>query len=203
MKLRLQHFQRIFDSQEPIDKNQVTNIVNSMVEQIDALAKIANEFSSFAKMPKSNSNLVDLVKVIQNVKEIFQSTVDTEIEFFHAKRECLVLGDKDLLLRAFNNLIQNALQAIPENRVSKVSILLQKQGDEWLINITDNGTGISLENQAKLFTPYFTTKTKGTGLGLAMVKQIIDMHEGRITYETSAKGTTFSIVLKVYSEVVS
>jgi signal transduction histidine kinase len=203
MKLRLQHFQRIFDSQESIDKNQVTNIVNSMVEQIDTLAKIANEFSSFAKMPKSNSNLVDLVKVIQNVKEIFQSTVDTEIEFFHAKRECLVLGDKDLLLRVFNNLIQNALQAIPENRVPKVSILLQKQENEWVINITDNGVGISMENQEKLFTPYFTTKTKGTGLGLAMVKQIIDMHEGKITYETSAKGTTFTIVLKVYNEVVS
>lgn len=197
MKLRLQHFQRIFDSQEPVDKEQVTNIVNSMVEQIDALAKIANEFSTFAKMPKSNTSVVDLVKIIQNVREIFQSSVDTEIEFFHAKRECLTLGDKDLLLRVFNNLIQNALQAIPENRVPKVIILLQKQNDEWHISITDNGSGIPAEYQDKLFTPYFTTKSKGTGLGLAMVKQIIDMHEGKISYETSSKGTIFTVVLKV------
>lgn len=198
MKLRLQHFQRIFESNEPVDKEQVTKIVNSMVEQIDALAKIANEFSTFAKMPKSNYHEVDLVRVIHNVKEIFQSTVDTEIEFFHAKRECITLGDKDLLLRVFNNLIQNALQAIPENRVAKVSILLQKQDEEWHISVTDNGDGVSKENQEKLFTPYFTTKTKGTGLGLAMVKQIIDMHEGKISYETSSKGTTFYVVLKVY-----
>ncbi len=197
MKLRLQHFQRIFESPETVDKDQVNKIVESMVEQIDTLANIANEFSTFAKMPKSNFNTVDLVKTVQNVKEIFQASIDSEIEFFHAKRECLTLGDKDLLLRVFNNLIQNALQSIPENRTPKIRIFIQKQDDQWLIDISDNGSGISEENQKKLFTPYFTTKTKGTGLGLAMVKQIIDMHEGTINYETSAKGTTFHVMLRV------
>lgn len=202
MKLRLQHFQRIFASDAPIDKDQVDKIVSSMVEQIDTLAKIANEFSSFAKMPKSTFTPIDLVKIVQNVKEIYQSSIDTEIEFFHAKRVCYVLGDKDLLLRIFNNLIQNALQAVPDNRIPKISIFIHKQKNEWLIEVKDNGTGISEENQAKIFTPYFTTKTKGTGLGLAMVKQIVvDMHEGQISYETSNKGTVFSIVLKVHDPI--
>ncbi len=200
MKLRLQHFHRIFDEHQTVDRKQVNNIVESMVEQIDALAKIANEFSTFAKMPKSNAKPVDLVKIIQNVKEIFQSSIDSEIEFFHAKRECITLGDKDLLLRVFNNLIQNALQSIPENRTPKIRIFIQKQEKEWLIDISDNGAGIPEENQDKLFTPYFTTKSKGTGLGLAMVQQIIDMHNGKINFETSSKGTTFHLVLNVFEE---
>jgi len=200
MKLRLQHFQRIFDENEKVDKAQIDKIVESMVEQIDTLAKIANEFSNFAKMPKSTFTPVDLVKIIQNVKEIFQSTIDSEIEFFHAKRECIIPGDKDLLLRVFNNLIQNARQAIPENRSPKIGIFIHKLKDEWHIEVKDNGSGIPEENQSKIFTPYFTTKSKGTGLGLAMVKQIIDMHEGKINYETSSKGTTFNITFKVYEE---
>lgn len=197
MKLRLQHFKRLFDEQRATDKDQVDSLVNSMIEQIDTLAGIANEFSNFAKMPKSEFSVVDLVSIIKNVKELYQSTIETEIEFFHAKRECNTLGSRDLLLRVFNNLIQNALQSIPENRNPKIGVFIHKIQDEWRIEIKDNGSGIPKELQPRIFTPYFTTKSKGTGLGLAMVKQIIDLHGGKISYDTSESGTTFHITFKV------
>jgi len=191
----------LVDSNIPIDKEQVDTTVKSLVEQIDTLAKIASEFSNFAKMPQSNFLPVDLVEIIKNVKEVFQATIDNEIEFFHAKRECMTLGDKDLLLRVFNNLIKNALQAIPESRDPKIGIFIHKLQNHWVIEIKDNGSGIPEENKLRIFTPNFTTKTSGSGLGLAMVKQIIDMHQGEISLESSPRGTTFTIKLKVLEQV--
>lgn len=196
MKLRLQHFKRLFDEGK-IEKDKVENTINSIIKQIDTLAGIANEFSNFAKMPRNQFVPVDLVEIIDNVIDLYQVAVETEIEFFHAKRECWVSGDKDLLLRIFNNMIQNALQAIPENRLPKVKVFIHKIKENWQIEIHDNGIGISKPNQERIFTPYFTTKTKGTGLGLAMVKQIVDMHNGKIDYKTSPEGTTFTIIFHV------
>ena len=200
MKLSLQHLQRVFNPDDPLAKEKLEKVSKSIIEQIDTLATIANEFSNFAKMPKSYETKVDLVTTIDNVILFFQQESTTEIEFFHATRECFVLADKDLMLRVFNNLIKNAIQAIPEYRTPSISVYIHKRDQIWRIEIKDNGTGIPEEQKKKMFVPYFTTKSTGTGLGLAMVKQIIEMYNGVITYVTSNQGTTFIIELPVYKE---
>ena len=107
-----------------------------------------------------------------------------------------VYTDKSQLLRVFNNLLENAVQAIPAEREGRVEVSLSKEGDDALIAFTDNGTGIEGEAVGRIFQPYFTTKTSGTGLGLAMTKKIIEFWKGTIRFETQpGKGTTFYITV--------
>ena len=98
----------------------------------------------------------------------------------------------------FYNLIKNALQAIPENRQGFVEIRLNKVDGKVEVAVQDNGVGIPEDQQQKIFIPNFTTKTTGTGLGLAMVKQIVSNHDGDIWFETKeGEGTTFFVRLPV------
>lgn len=196
MKLSLQQLQRVFDPADPNSRQKLDKVAFSIIEQIDALAKIANEFSNFAKMPKAKEIDLDLVPLIEGVVVVFNQEVDTEISFYTQVKECIIHADKDLMLRMLNNLVKNAIQAIPPDRKGSVSIGLAKNEKGWLIGVRDNGTGIPEEQQGRLFVPYFTTKSTGTGLGLAMVKQIVEMHGGKIWFETSAgKGTVFFVQL--------
>ena len=95
------------------------------------------------------------------------------------------------------NLIQNALQAVPQRKTAKVKVKIEVLNTEVKIYFTDNGNGIPNSIQKKVFEPKFTTKTKGMGLGLGIVKNIIDSHGGKIDYITGEKGTTFSITLNL------
>ena len=118
------------------------------------------------------------------------------IHFESALTEAIIHGDKDLLLRVFNNLITNAIQAIPPDRNGEIYLFLTANDQRFIIAIQDNGSGISKEAQDAIFVPYFTTKTTGTGLGLAMTKQIIEQHRGKIWFETrEEEGTTFYVEL--------
>ena len=107
----------------------------------------------------------------------------------------MIRADKDQMIRVFNNLIKNGLQAVDEDQSAEINLKVKRSGSRINIEISDNGTGIPEDLKSKIFVPYFTTKGTGTGLGLAMVKQIIEIHHGSITYESSEKGTTFFIDL--------
>jgi two-component system nitrogen regulation sensor histidine kinase NtrY len=193
MKLSLQHLQRIYDPDDPNSKLKLDKVVSSIVEQIDSLTKIANEFSNFAKMPKENKSQMDVLPLIEHVYNVFEQEI--EIEIINKAKNTLIFGDKDLLLRVFNNLIKNAIQAIPENRTGLIKIRLQQDGNNLLLEIEDNGKGIPEEMWSKIFMPNFTTKSTGMGLGLAMVKQIIQLHEGEIWFESIENKTIFFIRL--------
>ena len=102
------------------------------------------------------------------------------------------MADKDLMLRVFNNLIKNAIQAIPEERKGEIVISIEIEENNFIFKFKDNGVGISGDKHSKIFVPYFTTKSTGTGLGLAMVKQIIENHRGTIGFESEeGVGTEF------------
>lgn len=195
MKLNLQQLQRAFDPNDPEAKNKINRVASSIIEQIDALATIANEFSNFAKMPQANESILDLIPLIEGVVLFFEEDGEAEITFHSDEEKCIVFVDKDLILRVLNNLIKNAIQAIPFDQKGEIHIRLKSTQTLVTIEIEDNGSGISEEAQDKLFVPYFTTKSNGTGLGLAMVKQIIQMHQGKISCESSKAGTTFTIEL--------
>jgi two-component system, NtrC family, nitrogen regulation sensor histidine kinase NtrY len=196
MKLSIQQLQRVYDPSNPDSGAKLTKVANSLVEQIDALTKIANEFSNFAKMPKPNEEQMDLLPLIERVIEVSHSEQECEITLVSQPKNAEIVADKDQILRVFNNLIKNAQQAIPEDKIGKISIDIRENENSFIIQVMDNGVGIPVDQQSKIFVPYFTTKSTGTGLGLAMVRQIIENHNGTIDFSTSEdKGTTFTITL--------
>ena len=196
MKLNLQQLERVYDPEKPISIEKLQKITRSIIAQIDLLAKIANEFSHFAKLPKATEQLIDLIMIIESTITLFldEEKASIVLSLNPSIKSAFVRGDKDLLLRVFTNLITNALQSIPAERKGKIDILIEETNLSYLIHIKDNGVGFSQELKEKIFEPYFTTKSSGTGLGLAMSKQIIQQYKGTILVESQVdKGTLFTI----------
>lgn len=194
MKLSIQHLKRSINVSDEESKSKLDRVSKSLIEQIDALTKIANEFSNFAKMPKAKETELDLAEVLKNTVAVFSEYDQHKINLTIVPQVAMVWADKDLLLRVFNNLIKNALQAIPVGNNGIIDINLKQNQTNFEVTVKDNGIGIKEAEQEKIFVPYFTTKSKGTGLGLAMSKQIIESMEGKIWFESKyGEGTTFFV----------
>jgi len=102
--------------------------------------------------------------------------------------------DRTQLIRVVTNLVKNAIQAISEDRKPRIIVNVSAKENNVIITVTDNGVGVSEAIKEKVFEPKFTTKTSGMGLGLAMVKSIVETYEGTITFETEKdKGTRFIV----------
>lgn len=198
MKLSVQQLLRVYNPEDPDSEKKIQKVANSIIEQIDALTKIANEFSNFAKMPKPDEVTLDLIPILENVIEVFRQEAVCEIQLQTDLQTIHIKGDKDQMIRTFNNLLKNAIQSIPEDRKGIIIISAEQFDKSIRISFQDNGMGIADEKKSKIFVPYFTTKTTGTGLGLAMVKQIIENHNGTIYFETKEDiGTKFIIELPI------
>jgi len=196
MKLSVQQMMRVFDPADPSSVEKLKKVTASIIEQIDALTLIANEFSNFAKMPLPQETAFDLIPLIANVIEVFREESGCVLEMKSALSKAEITADKDQMIRVFNNLIKNAIQSIPSEKSGRILITLSETEDHWFIEIADNGIGIPETEQDRIFVPYFTTKSTGTGIGLAMIKQIIENHHGSIYFKSKVnKGTTFSIEL--------
>ncbi len=195
MKLSIQHLERSIEN-NPADLNErVKRTTKTLVEQIDTLTNIANEFSSFAKMPKTIEQQVNLIEIIENIVDLYKEE-QVDISFVNQfKQEVFLYADKDQLNRLFSNLIKNAIQSIDEHKRGSVIITVKNISKSCQITIQDNGSGIPDELKNKIFTPNFTTKTTGMGLGLAMVKNIVENLNGTIGYTTNLDGTIFIIEL--------
>ena len=194
MKLSLQHFQRIYDQDKPVSNEKIDNLVSSIVEQIDGLTRIANEFSSFAKMPNPKVDEIELIALIKPLMALFGEANELQIDLEVNQSSIHIKADKDMVLRIFNNLIKNSVQATNGIESPKIQLSIQDLKDTIQISVSDNGKGISEEEKQHIFVPYFTTKSTGTGLGLAMVKQMVEIHHGEIYFESTPNvGTTFTI----------
>ncbi len=201
MKLSIQHLQRILNDNSPDIKQKIQRLSQTLIEQIEALSNIASEFSNFAKMPKPNAEKLELVSLLRNTVSLFKTSSDMQINWDCILTEAFVTADKDQLVRVFNNLIKNSMQAIPEDRKGEISIRLTKEGQQYLVTVKDNGSGISADALEKIFTPNFTTKSTGMGLGLAMVKNIIETMDGKIWFITKEnEGTTFFVSIPGWEE---
>ena len=193
MKLSIQHLQHAIQNADPIESKQlVQRVAITLIEQIDNLSKIAAEFSTFAKMPKPQYESIVLNDLVASVHDLFKKRDDMDFNLYVPIDEIYVNADKSHLLRVLNNLIKNAIQAIPPSRRGAIDIKLEKRGEKAVIQVSDNGKGISREMREKVFYPNFTTKTSGTGLGLAISKNIVESFGGRIYFETEENvGTKF------------
>ena len=197
MKLNVQHLQRTLREGNH-DPEMVRRISASLIEQIDSLSAIANEFSDFAKMPKPKSIKINLVTKLKSLLQLFENTEKTEInlDLGHHKK-IPVFADKEQLMRVFINLVKNGLQSIPEERKGIINIGLHVEGGrQAVVSIRDNGKGIPEEIRDRLFQPNFTTKSAGMGMGLAISRNIVRSMGGEIWYETVLnEGTTFYVEL--------
>jgi nitrogen fixation/metabolism regulation signal transduction histidine kinase len=190
MKLSIQQMMRVFEKENPAAKEKVDRLANSLIEQIDGLTRIANEFSNFAKMPSPVLENVELIQTIKNVISIFEQEGVSIL--FDANVPVLEMNaDKDQIIRAINNLLQNSIQAFDSNENGVIKIKLEVQETICKITISDNGKGIPEDRQNKVFVPYFTTKSTGTGIGLSITKQIIENHNGKIYFESKENSGTF------------
>jgi nitrogen fixation/metabolism regulation signal transduction histidine kinase len=197
MKLSVQYLQHAWNNNAPDWETRLNKFTATMIEQIETLSAIASEFSDFAKMPIANKQPVDLVEVIQSAISLFKNYRYIVFDFnYDALEKFTVYADKEQLLRALNNLLKNSVQAIGEEADGRIEIVLQRQGVMHKLTLTDSGAGITPEVAEKIFSPYFTTKSGGMGLGLGIVKNIITGSGGDISYQDAIpQGTTFVVRL--------
>jgi signal transduction histidine kinase len=158
------------------------------------MTSVASAFSNFASMPAQQNETLNVVEVVEFSLDIFN---EEYVQFNSDEQEIITIMDRTQLIRIITNLVKNAIQAIPENQLEK-SILVEVKQVENNVNITvkDNGIGIEQENIERIFEPKFTTKNSGMGLGLGIIKNIIENYKGTITFETEfGTGTTFTVSL--------
>jgi signal transduction histidine kinase len=194
MKLNIQYLEKTAKDNPERAHEMIPRVSAVLIEQIDNLSQIANEFSNFAAMPQATNEKVILNEVIETIHDLFRKRDDMDIHMIEPIDDLYVFADKNHLVRILNNLLKNAIQAIPESRRGKIEIELKKQQNDAVIRITDNGTGIPDHMKDKVFTPNFTTKNSGTGLGLAISANMIDSFNGKIYFETvPGVGTDFFV----------
>lgn len=193
MKLTIQNFERKFDPADPKILEKVKKMSNTMVDQIDLIAAVASAFSQFAQLPEKNNEVFNLNTEIANIIEIFSG----DSIFLHTNRNDMVISmDKIYLNRIITNLVTNAKQAEVPGRPLIINIDTEQINKRITISVEDNGSGISPEILERIFEPNFTSKNSGMGLGLTMVRKMIEDYEGTITVRSDeGKGTRFLISL--------
>ena len=193
MRLTTQSFMNRFDPNDPDIKKKVTDFSNLLIQQIDTMSEVAEAFSDFATLPKPNMKKCDLVELTQMAVNIFHHE---QIVFTSNKAHLFYKLDHSQWIRVITNLVQNALQSVPKSKKPQIGVQLCSENNQITLSIMDNGNGIDPEVKQKIFEPKFTTKSSGMGLGLGIVKNIIESHNGTIKCVSKMKkGTTFSIVL--------
>ena len=199
MKLSAQQLQRSYKDGAPDWDSKLKNFTQTLIEQIDALSNIASEFSNFAKMPKANLELLNLSQTVSSVVSLYQNSEEYSVEMnFNNCDKIIVNADKDQLIRLFNNLIKNAIQAIPNDRKGIINVEFSHIENLLKVDVKDNGKGIEEEQKENIFVPNFTTKNAGMGLGLAMSKSIVENCKGSISFTSEINvGTVFSVVFPI------
>ncbi|MGZ3991190.1 MAG: sensor histidine kinase [Flavisolibacter sp.] len=200
MKLSIQYLQKSISSNQSNVKELTTNVANTLIEQIDHLSKIAADFSQFANIGNRKIELVDLHHIIGSLVNLYEAHPKASIEWKKVEGSIILKADKTHMNRLFTNLLANAVDACYQEEKCCIEIREERRGHSIIITIQDNGEGIPVDMRSKIFTPNFTTKTSGTGLGLAMCKSIVEQAKGNIWFETEeGKGTIFHVQLPIIS----
>ena len=168
----------------------------TLIQQIDTMNSVASAFSNFASMPAQQNETLNVVEVVELALDIF---TENQIVFESEAPEIISKIDRTQLIRIITNLVKNAIQSIPEQQEDKrVAVSVKKEDNNVLIVVEDNGIGIKTEDIHRIFEPKFTTKSSGMGLGLGIIKNIIENYKGSIDFETEyGKGTRFTVSLPI------
>jgi len=174
-----------------VTPHEVKEFSEAMLAQIDAMSAVAGDFSELAKITSGVLRPVDLNAVLRRIQLAYPG-----LELAVPQGDWVVRGTEDSLLRVFNNLLNNALDAVPDGRIPSLALTVREDEGSVLISVRDNGGGIDSARWEAIFEPHFTTKSTGTGLGLAMVKSIVTGMGGRVWIESSDVGGT-EVMLRV------
>ena len=174
----------------------------TLLAEVGNLKTIIGRFSDFAKMPPPNFEAVELNEVVQNVMRLYhaqlkddgKSKIETELSL--AEAGLRIQADGEQLRRAIGNLVLNAIDAMPQGGILRIAS--SREDGHVRLWVSDTGMGLTEEECARLFTPYYTTKQHGTGLGLAIVQSVVSDHGGKISVvSTPGNGATFMIELPI------
>ncbi len=193
MKLTIQNFERKFDPEDPGISSKVKKMSDSLVDQIDMIATVANAFSQFAQLPEKNNEIFDLNKEVENILRIFN---DDRI-FVHSNKESIMVNmDRIYLNRIITNLVTNSQQALIDHKNPIINVDIEQMNKRIVISVEDNGVGIPRNMFERIFEPNFTSKNSGMGLGLTMVRKMVEDYGGQISLKSEIdKGTKFVISL--------
>jgi nitrogen fixation/metabolism regulation signal transduction histidine kinase len=193
MRLTVQSFERRFDPNDPEVKDKLKEYSQTLIQQIDVMSSIASAFSDFAKMPTQKKEKIDVVEVVKLALDIFN---ESYISYSFAEKELFAFLDKTQLIRIVTNLVTNATQATEGVEDPTVKVEVSSDKENVIIAVTDNGKGIDSSVEHLIFEPKFTTKSSGMGLGLPMIKKIIEAYNGSIKFISDINsGTTFTVTL--------
>ena len=193
MKLTIQNFERKFDPQDPNVSEKVKQLSKTMVDQIDLIATVASAFSEFAKLPEKNNEIINLNTEIEDILRVFND----DLIFVHSNKSNIMINmDRIYLSRIITNLVTNAQQAQSDERNLLVNVDIEQHQRKVVISVQDNGVGIAENMFERIFEPNFTSKNSGMGLGLSMVRKMVEDYKGQITVKSElGKGSTFIITL--------
>ena len=153
MKLSIQYLQHAYKSNPDDIEPLMKRVSGTLIEQIDNLAQIASEFSNFAKMPRAENQKILLTQLVQSVFDLFSNEQydmeDLQLNISLPDEQYFVYADKNHLMRVLNNLIKNAIQAIPDERSGAVKVFLYRRDNQAIIRVSDNGSGIPEDKRDK------------------------------------------------------
>lgn len=201
MKLSIQLLNRSWDEKDEKFETRLKSISKTMIEQIDTLADTATSFSDFAKLSKVTLEPIVINDLLQNCVTLFSQEENVTVSFRFSDENVIVIADKEKSMRLFNNLIKNAVQAIPNDQTGEIVVSLEKDDSFAKIAVRDNGRGIDDDVKQHIFELHFTTKSTGSGFGLAICKNIVEASNGEIWFETEVGvGTTFFVKLPLQKD---
>ncbi|ROH96768.1 sensor histidine kinase [Chryseobacterium daecheongense] len=193
MKLTIQNFERKFDPEDPNIRERVAQMSKTMVDQIDLIATVASAFSEFAKLPEKNNEVINLNAEVEDILRVFND----ESIFLHTNKNNIMINmDRIYLSRIITNLVTNAKQAQSDDRKLIINVDVEQHQRRVMISVQDNGIGIPENMYERIFEPNFTSKNSGMGLGLSMVRKMVEDYKGEISVKSEVgKGSTFIITL--------
>ncbi len=174
------------------ESNEFEKYLETINRQIKDIEKLVNEFSNFARMPRPILKKINIIDIVNKSIDLIKMSSKNKINFKNNQKKLFINGDEDQLNRVFINLIKNSEEALIENSIKTqdfkgiINIEFIENNDYIKCRLTDNGPGIT--DAKKAMTPYFTTKAKGTGLGLPIVTKIINEHLGNFSIKKMKDG---------------
>ena len=193
MRLSVQSFERKFNPEDENIKEKLAEYSQTLIQQIDVMSSIASAFSDFAKMPTQKKEEIEVISVVKLALDIFN---EKSIKYLPENKELFAFLDKTQLIRIVTNLVKNAIQATENEENPLIQVEVLEHQNKIKIVVSDNGKGISNDVKDLIFEPKFTTKSSGMGLGLAMIKNIIEAYDGKISFtSTEGEGTVFTVTL--------
>lgn len=193
MRLTVQSFERKFNPEDPKIKEKVKEYSQTLIQQIDVMTSIASAFSDFAKMPKQKKEEIEVIGVVKMALDIFNEKF---ITYAPEEDQLYAYLDKTQLIRIVTNLITNSTQATKDKEQPEIIVRVYETTNNIIIEVSDNGKGIEEDVKPLIFEPKFSTKSSGMGLGLPMIKKIIEAYGGSISFVSEPeKGTVFTVIL--------